>query len=306
MNHRRKIVITLGASAAALALPPSSLAQAPGKIWRIGFIGLRRIEVSESDPYSGLFRRGMREHGYVEGKNLVIEWRGANGRIENLPRLAEELIALKVDLIVAVGTTAIAAAQKASSSIPIVMATSSDPVSMGFVKTLARPGGNITGLSNMAGDLSGKQLELLRGMVPKLSTVSFLLNPANPSTVLVLKGVQTAAKQLGVKVLPQEAAAPEQIENAFSQMNTQKTGAVIVPADGMFTQQRLQIVELTRKYRLPSMFATSPAVELGGLMSYGQDTRENYRRAATYVDKIFKGAKPGELPVEQPTIIELM
>ena len=152
----------------------------------------------------------------------------------------------------------------------------------------------------------GPRVELLRSMVPKLSTLSVLLNPANPSTVLVLKGVQTAAKQLGVKVLPQEAAAPEQIENAFSQMNTQKTGAVIVPADGMFSQRRLQIVELTRKYRLPSMFATSPAVELGGLMSYGQDTRENYRRAATYVDKIFKGAKPGELPVEQPTIIELI
>ena len=248
----------------------------------------------------------MRELGYVEGKNLVIERRGATGRMENLPRMAEELVALKVDVIVASGTASIAAAQKASSTIPIVMASASDPISTGFVKTLARPGGNITGLSNMSADLGGKQLELLRSMVSELSRVSFLFNPANPSIVPTFKGAQTAAQKSGLKVLAQEVNKPEQIEMAFLQMNAQKAGAVIVPLDPILNPQWQQIVDLTHKYRLPAMFASSEAVERGGLMSYGQDIRENYRRAAIYVDKIFKGAKPGELPVEQPTKLELV
>lgn len=305
MNNRRKVVIALGASGAAFGLPPSSLAQAPGKIWRIGFLVGRRLEGAESDPITGAFRLGMRELGYVEGKSLVIEWRGASGRMENLPRLAEELVALKVDLIVASGTASIAAAQKASSTIPIVMASANDPISAGFVKTLARPGGNITGLSNMSGDLGGKQLELLRSMVPKLSSVSVLSNPANASMDLLLKGVHAAAQKTGLKVLRQEVTKPEQIEMAFLQINAQKAGAVIVPLDSIFNPRWQQIVDLTRKYRLPAMFASSEAVERGGLMSYGQDIRENYRRAAIYVDKIVKGAKPGELPVEQPTKLEL-
>jgi putative ABC transport system substrate-binding protein len=306
MNTRRKIVIALCASMAALARAPRSLAQAPDKVWRVGFLALSRIEIADSDQYVGAFRLGMRQHGYVEGRNLVIEWRGANGRIENLPRLAEELLALRVDVIVAVGTTAIAAAQKASSTIPIVMATSSDPIGTGFVKTLSRPGGNITGLSNMSANLGAKQLELLRIMVPKLSSVSFLFNPANPSTIGVLKDAQTATKKLGVKVLPQGVATPAQIENAFQQMNAQAVGAVIVPTDGFFSEQRRQIIELARKYRLPSMFVSSLGVEAGGLMSYGADYRENYRRSAAYVDRIFRGAKPGDLPVEQPTKLQLV
>ncbi len=248
----------------------------------------------------------MRELGYVEDKNLVIVWRSAEGKPERLPVLAAELVRLNVDIIVAGDTPATSAAQKATTTIPIVMGSNADPVGSGFVKSLAQPSSNITGISIITGDISPKQLEMLLSMVPKLSRVAFLLNPANTAHAGNLKGLQAAAQENGVKILPMRVRTPGEIENAFSVMTHQNAGAVIVPPDALFVQQYRQIVELAAKNSLPSVSAIREFVDAGGLMSYGPNLTENYRRAATYVDKILKGAKPGDLPVEQPTKFELL
>ena len=302
MNNRRKLLVTLGAGALAFAAPPGSFGQQQGKVWRVGF--LSPTSASLSSPNTVAFLKGMRELGYVEGKNLVIEWRFADGKLERLPGLAAELVQLKVDIIVTAGSPAISAAQKATSTIPIVMATVGDPVGSGFVKSLARPGGNITGLSNMAGDIAAKFIDLLRSVVPKLSRVAML----TPSTTYgeLSKSVQAAAQKAGVKTLVAEASTPQEIENAFSMMVREKADAVFVGSPTVFAQQHRQIAELALKYRIPSMFADRVTVEAGGLMSYGTKTTDLYLRAATYVDKIIKGAKPGDLPVEQPVSFELV
>ena len=248
----------------------------------------------------------MRDLGYVEGKNLVIEWRFADGMSERLPGLAAELVQLKVDVIVAATTPATAAAQKATTTIPIVMASVGDPVGSGFVKSLAHPGGNITGLSNLTGDLGRKHLELLLILLAKLSRVAVLTNPANSTGATILTSIQAAAQRTGVLVLPIEARSPQEIESAFSLMTREKAEAFIMATDALFAQQYRQIVELASKLRLPSIDGLREFAEAGGLMSYGTNRAENYARAATYVDKIFKGAKPGDLPVEQPTKFELV
>ena len=248
----------------------------------------------------------MRELGYVEGKNLVVEWRFADGKFERLPGLAAELVQLKVDVIVAVASPAIGAAQKATTTIPIVMATTGDPVGSGFVKSLARPGGNITGLSNMGGDIGPKLFDLLHSVVPKLSRVAVLVTPTSTTYRAILESIQAAAQKAGVKTLVAEASSPQDIENAFSMMVREKADAVIVGASTFFSQQRRQIGELATKYRIPSMFGNRVNVEAGGLMSYGYKVTDNYQRSATYVDKILKGAKPGDLPVEQPVALELV
>ena len=298
MNNRRKLLFALGAGA--LAAPLSSFAQ-QGKVWRVGFLG-----TSTASGYAPeALRAGLRELGYVDGKNLVIEWRFAEGKNERLPGLATELVNLKVDVIVAQGRPATSAAQKATTNIPIVMGTIGDPVGAGFVKSLARPGGNITGLTNISGDISAKHLEMLLSMVPKLSRVVVLVNPENPSNTMALRNVQAAARRTGVTILSFEAQTPQEIENAFSQMPRQKAGALIVARDAFFNQQVRQIAELAAKNRLPTICGIREYVEAGGLMSYGHNQADNYRRAATYVDKIFKGAKPSDLPVEQPTKFEL-
>jgi len=247
----------------------------------------------------------MRELGYVEGNNLIIEWRFANGEYERLPGMAAQLVQLKVDAIMALGPPGVIAAQKATTTIPIVMVVSADPVGAGFVKSLGRPGGNITGFSNLAGDLSSKHLEMLLTIVPKLSRVAILVNPANPAHSTIPKNVQAAAQKAGIKVMAVEAPTPNEIESAFSKMARENAGAVIVALDPLFIQQVLQIAAQTTKHRLPSTFAFREAVEAGGLLSYGQNQVEIYRRAAGYVDKIFKGARPADLPVEQPTTLEL-
>src|SRR5712691_2103090 len=302
MNNRRKLLVTLGAGALAFAAPPGSFGQQQGKVWRVGI--LSPTSASLSSPNTGAFLKGMRELGYVEGKNLVIEWRFADGKLERLPDLAAELVQLKVDIIVTAGATAISAAQKATTTIPIVMASTGDPVGSGFVKSLARPGGNITGLSNMAGDIAAKFIDLLRSVVPKLSRVAML----TPSTTYgeLSKSVQAAAQKAGVKTLVAEASTPQEIENAFSMMVREKADAVFVGSPSVFAQQHRQIAELALKYRLPSLFQDRVDVEVGGLMSYGQKLTDNYLRSAAYVDKIFKGAKPGDLPVEQPVSFELV
>jgi putative ABC transport system substrate-binding protein len=300
MNRRDTLLalLALGAEARSRA----ALAQQPGKIWRVGF--LSPTSASLSSQSTDAFLRRMRELGYIESRNLVMEWRFADGKLERLPGLAAELVQLKVDIIVTAGSPAISAAQKATSTIPIVMASAGDPVGSGFVKSLARPGGNITGLSNMSGDIAAKFIDLLRSVVPKLSRVAML----TPSTTYgeLSKSVQAAAQKAGVKTLVVEASTPQEIENAFSMMVREKADAVFVGSPPVFAQQHRQIAELALKYRMPSLFQDRVTVEAGGLMSYGQSLTDSYQRSATYVDKILKGAKPGDLPVEQSMTFELV
>jgi len=248
----------------------------------------------------------MRELGYVEGKNLVIEWRFADNKYERLPDLAADLVRLKVDVIVTAGPAATSAAQKATTTIPIVFGGANDPVGSGFVKSLARPAGNITGLSNVSVEMSPKLLEMLLSTMPKLSRVAVLMNPSNSGHATMLKNVQAAAQKANVKVLPVEARTPQEIETGFSVMTKENAKAVIVVRDALFNQQVRQIAELAAKNRLSSIAQIREYVDAGGLMSYGPSITDSYRRAATYVDKIFKGAKPGDLPVEQPTKFELL
>ena len=304
MNKRRKLLVALGAGA--LAAPFSSFAQQPGKVWRIGYLATQRRPVSfDSDNQPGAFLRGMRELGYVDGKNLVIEWRFAEGRSELLPVLAAELVRLQVDVILSEGTTATRAAQQATATIPVIMGATNDAIGSGFVNSLAHPGGNITGASLMSPDIIPKQLEMLLSMVPKLSRVAVLVIPGNASHVTILKSLQTAAQRSGVNVLQVQAKSPQEISNAFSKITQERAGAVIVARDPLFHEHRSQIAELASKHRLPSIAARWEYVTAGGLMSYGASSSDNYRRAATYVDKILKGAKPSELPVEQPTKFEM-
>jgi len=303
MNNRRKVVVAFGASVLAA---PFAIAQQQGKVWRVGFLSQRHVDFVDSDYYYGPFRQGLRELGYVEGKNLIIEWRSAEGNNERLPGLATELVNLKVDVIVTAGTPAISAAQKATTAIPIVMGNIGDPVGSGFVKSLARPASNITGLSSMAGDVYLKQIEMLLSMVPRLSRVAVLVNPSNMSNVKTSERVQTEGQKRGVKVLRAEAKTPQEIHNAFSIMRRQNADALIVFNDGLFQQQNAQIAELIAKHRLPAVAQDRIYADAGVLMSYGPSLAEQSLRAATYVEKIFKGAKPADLPVEQPTKFELV
>src|SRR5438270_2333206 len=237
---------------------------------------------------------------------MIIEDRWAEGKYERLPGLAAELVQMKVDVIVAGATPAIQAAQRATTTIPIVMVRTADPVGSGFVASLSHPGGNITGVSNVAIDLSSKYLELLRAAVPKLSRVTVLVNPANPIHSDFLKRVQATEKTNSVTISPVEASTASQIEAAFGAMTRERAGALIVLADPFFSSQARRIAGLATQQRLPTMFWTGALVQYGGLMSYGQNNAEHYYRAATYVDKILKGAKPGDLPIEQATKIEFV
>ena len=285
-------------------LPWLSVAQPqPAKVARIGVLG-----ATSAASFTGFvdeLRAGLRELGYVEGKNIVIEYRWADGNYERLPVLARELIQIRVDVIVAATPPAVQAAQRATSTIPIVMVASGDPLGSGFVTSLSRPGGNITGLSNINMDLSRKYLELLRIAVPKLSRVAVLMNTNHPNHADMLKNVQLGAKTTGVNVLPIEASSAKQIEAAFATMARERSSALIVLPDPLFRNQERQIAELAIKSRLPTISWVRELVEAGGLMSYGHNNAEQFRRAATYIDKILKGVKPGELPVEQPMKLEL-
>ena len=299
MNARRTLLLAFSLGILTAAFP--SLAQQQGKAWRIGFLSplLRPLSL-ETDVYRGFLQR-MRELGYVEGKNLIIEWRFAGGDYERLPSIAAELAGLKLDVIVAWGSPAISAMQRATSAIPIVMATSIDPVGSGFAKSLARPGGNITGVSRSSVDSTPKFLELLKTMVPRLSRAAVLVNTGNPGHPFILKAAQTAGQSIGLRVQPVAAHTPETIESGFTMMKRKHAEAVIVAVDGLFMAQRRQIIDLALKNRMLSIFSDREDVNAGGLMSYGQSPAEFFRLAATYVDKVLKGAKPGELPIEQPT-----
>jgi putative ABC transport system substrate-binding protein len=303
MMDRRIFLSTMGLSV--VSATSCAFAQQQ-RTWRVGFLALpERPDPLESSRF-GAFGRGMRELGYIEGKNLLIEWRFAGGEAGRLAALAAQLVNLKVDIIVAGGAPVISAAQKATATIPIVMATSNDPVGSGFVGSLGRPGGNTTGLSNLSPDLSPKVVEMLLSVAPKVSRVAILVNPGNSSNAVIAINLQVAMQGVGPIGLPVETSTAEGIESAFSRMREQNVDAVIVAPDTVFVEQRQRIADLAIKYRLPSMFSFREHVEAGGLMSYGQHLADSYRRAATYVDRIFKGAKPSELPIEQSTKLELL
>ena len=252
------------------------------------------------------FRQGLRELGYVEGQNFVIEYRSADGRPERFPGLATELVRLKVDLIVTRGTPAVLAAKKATGSIPIVMAMSADPAGFGIVSGLARPGGNVTGLSTFAVELAGKRLELLKEAIPRIARIAQLANMSSPVSVSQWRQIEVAARSLGLEPQLLDVRASEDFARAFDTAIKQRADAVQVVNDTLTQNNVRRIVDLSAKHRLPSIFGSREFVDAGGLMAYGPNFTDLYRRAATYVDKIFKGAKPADLPVEQPTKFELV
>jgi putative ABC transport system substrate-binding protein len=306
----KKKVIGLALGALLIALSVSAEAQQPTKIPRIGIL----ITPSASS-YSArveAFRQRLRELGYVEGlpvgrqgKNILIEYRYAEGKLERLPDLAAELVRLKVDVIVTVGS-AILAAKKASATIPIVFGNAADPVGSGLVSSLARPGGNITGLSNIAQDLDGKRLELLKEAFPKLARVAFLWFPGGARGNLRLTEMEAAAKALGVKLLSLEVRRLGDFESAFARAKREGAQALITGTGGLITTQRRQVLDFAAKNRLPAMYPNSEFVEAGGLMSYGPSQTDQWRRAADFVDKILKGTKPADIPVEQPMKFEFI
>ena len=297
LTTRRELLISLGLGA--FALQRTAAAQLTRGLPRVGWLDAGTTAAREN--FLEEFRRGMRDVGYVEGKNIIIEYRWTEGKYERLPALAAELVQSKVAVIVASTSPAIKAAQGGTTTIPIVMVASVDPVGAGFIASLSRPGGNVTGLSNLAGDVSGKYLELLRVAVPKLSRVAVLMNPGHPNHPDSLKNIQATAMTTGVNITPVQAPTASQLEAAFGAVARERAGALIVLPDALFNTQRSQIAELAMRNRLPTMFWTRELAEAGGLMSYGQNNAEQYRRAATYLDKILKGAMPGDLPVEQAT-----
>jgi len=271
---------------------------------RIGFLGNSTAALEAN--LVGPFREGLREFGYVEGRNILIDYRWAEGKYERFPALIAELIALKVDVIVTAGTPASLAVKKATTSIPLVMAAVGDPIGVGLVASLARPGGNATGLSAIAPELEGKRLELLREVVSKLSHIAVLWNPDNPLHAGSLKETRAAAQVLGIKVQLLGVRVSEDFPAAFAAILRERPGALLVLADRIFLHNRARIVDFEAKHRLPGVYAYRELVEAGGLMSFGPSYAGMHRRAAYYVDKILKGAKPADLPVEQPTRFELL
>ena len=281
-------------------------AQPATKVARIGFLGTNRaVALRHVDA----FLQGLRDLGYVEGRNLVIEYRDAEGKLERLPALAAELVALKVDVIVAATTPGALAAKQATKTVPIVFAVAADPVTDGLVASLARPGGNITGLSGLSAELVGKRLELLTQAVPGVSRVTVLRSPValgERTEKDILKGVEVAARALGLQLQFVEARGPDDFDRAFSDMTRGRAGALMVLGGNMFFSERRRLVDLAAKNRLPGVYGLREYVDAGGLMSYGASQVDLFRSAATYVDKILKGAKPGDLPVEQPSVFELV
>ena len=286
------------------AAPLTATAQPPAKVPRIGFLGV--LPASAVAARTEAFRQGLRELGYVEGKNIVIEYRSAEGEPDRLPGLAAELVRLKVDVIVTGGPAATRPAKEATATIPIVMAQDSDPVRNGFVASLARPGGNITGLSTLSSELSGNRLDLLKEIVPRLSRLAVLGQSTNPGNAEALSEMELAAKAFGVTLQYLDVLAPKDLETVFQEASKEGADAVLVLLGAVFMSQRKQVADLAVKSRLPAMYWRSEFVKDGGLMSYAPSINDLARRAATYVDKILKGAKPADLPVEQPMKFELV
>jgi len=286
-----------------LAIGVIAEAQEP-KVPRIGVIFPAFSSVSA--PFMAVFREGLHDLGYTEGKNIVIEDRYADGKEDRLPALAAELVHLKVDIIMVGGGNATLAAKNATKTVPIVMGTASDPVGTGLVASLARPGGNITGSTLINPDLSGKRLELLKETIPKLKHVAVLIHRDNPAATLMLKETETAAQSLGLQLQILEVRGSNELENAFGVAKKGRAEAMNVLSSAFLQIERKKIVELASKGQLTAMYVDRQFVESGGLMSYGANIADQFRRAATYVDKILKGAKPADLPIEQPTKFELI
>jgi len=299
----KKIFVWLQATVL-LTITLPAYAQQPTQVPRIGF--LNAASTSAILVRYEAFRQGLRELGYVEGKNIVIDYRYAEGKLDRLRELATELVRLKVDIIVSAGPQSTRAAKEATATIPIVMAFDFDPVGNGFVASLARPGGNITGLSTLAPEISGKQLELLKEIVPSLSRVAVLGNSTDPGNAQVVGETERAAVALGVQHLYLDVRAPADIETAFRAASKGRADAVLSLSSFLFISQRKQLVDLAVKSRLPAIYDRAEYVEDGGLMTYSVSQPDLFRRAATYVDKILKGAKPADLPVEQPKKFELI
>jgi len=305
VTTRRAFIGTLAGGL--LAAPLAAEAQQAAKIARIGYLS---GSLAAGPHLPEAFRQGLRDLGYVEGRSVVIEYRDAEGKLERLPALAAELVALKVDVIVAAASAVPArAAKQVTRTLPIVFIGAGDPVTTGLVTSLARPGGNLTGLSMLAPELIGKWLDLLRQAVPEVSRVAFLWQPGaagDRTDKDFLKEADVAARALGVRLQVVEARGPADIDRAFSDIIRARAGALTVLSTPMFSSERRRLLDLAAKNRLPAMYSFREYVDAGGLMSYGPNLADMYRRAATYVDKILKGAKPGDLPVEQPTKFELV
>jgi putative tryptophan/tyrosine transport system substrate-binding protein len=299
MDKRRELIFALGVSA--LVAPLGSFAQQQGRVWRVGVLDT----TSTNAVYLEAFRKGLRELGYVEGENLVIEYRSAGGRPERLAGLAMELVQAKVDVIVPRGTLASLAARNATGVLPIVMEVGS-PVESGLVKSLSHPGGNVTGLSTISGDLSTKRLELLRETVPGVKRIGGLTNLSNPDAAIDWKHIEREGRSLGVQVQLLDVRKAEDLSPTFDAANKQGVGALVVIGYSLTQPNRDLIVELAARHRLPTIYPGREFVDAGGLMSYAVDYAPLYYRAAGFVDKIFKGAKPNDLPVEQPTKFEFV
>ena len=290
-----------------LAAPHAVEAQQAGqKVPHIGILTLQRFSDPNLPDLWGAFRQGLRDLGYVEGRNIALEYRAAEGKLERLPDLAAELVRLNVDIIISESTPATAAAKKATATIPIIMESVGDPVGAGFIASLAQPRTNLTGFSLMSVDLAAKRLELLKALIPKVSRVAVLWNPTNPAQKLMLPEAEVAARALGLTLQPVGLVDPGALESAFETIIKGQAHALMVFEDSVTVTNRRRIVELVGRHRLPAMYGLKLFVEVDGLISYGPNQFEQYRRAAGYVDKILKGAKPGDLPIEQPSKFELV
>ncbi len=299
----KKILVSILAVVILAFVHPAEAQQAK-KVPRIGF--LFGSSLSANSARHEAFRQGLRELGYVEGKNIVIDWRSAEEKLDRLPALAADLVRLKVDIVLTGGSSPTRAAKEATTTIPIVMAQDADPVGSGFVASLARPGGNITGLSTLAPELSGKRLEILKEVVPKLSRVAVLGNSTEPGNAQMLGETERAAVVFGVKLQYVDVLSPKDIETAFRTASKARADAVLELPSFVFNSHRTEIANLEVKSQLPAVYPQREFAEDGGLMSYGVSYTDLFRRAATYVDKILKGAKPADLPVEQPTRFEFV
>ena len=296
---RREFITLLGGAVA--AWPLAARAQQAGKVYRIGLF-------SAGGPIQSkkILVNGLRELGWIEGKNILFEGRFAENRLERLPGLAAELVSLDVDVIVAIGTLAPLAAKRATTTIPIVMANAGDPLGSGLVASLARPGGNVTGMSLMAPDLGGKRLELLREVLPSLSRVAVIWNAANPYSALVFEETQRAVKTLAIELQSLEVRSPDDFDGAFDSAMRQKVDALVIVEDPLTFDHLKRIAEFCADSRLPAVYGLRAFADVGGLMTYGASNADLFRRAVGYIDKILRGAKPSDLPVEQPTKFELV
>jgi putative ABC transport system substrate-binding protein len=298
----RRAFLATAAGGGLIAMPAVARAQKAVKVYRIGYLSLQSGLTSTTEA----FRQGLHELGYVEGRNIIIEYRWAAGKEERLPELAAELVRLKVEVIVTAATPTIAAAKRATITIPIVMAAVADPVGSGLVASLGRPGGNVTGLTALSTELAGKRLQLVRELLPKATRVAVLAYHGTSATPLFLDQMRAAAQQMGVQLVVQEVNEAGDLPGAFTAMQRERAQALIVQISPFSADNAKRILELAAQHRLPAMYDVRSFVEAGGLVSYGPSLPEMFRRAAFYVDRILKGAKPADLPIEQPTKFELV